>query len=87
MDIYIRPEHIRFEPLNAHSILTGAVVKHVLQGDHVDTYVDVNSAVDRSQQVIVRSAGLNAVEQYPVGTVTALALPPDNLTILPEATA
>jgi len=86
MDIYIRPEHIGFAPLNPASVLTGTVVRHVLQGDHVDTYVDVNIAVEGSHRVLVRSAGQHAIAQFPVGTVTALTLPPDDMTIFPEAT-
>ena len=86
MDIYVRPEHIGFAPLHPDAILTGTVVKHVLQHDHVDTYVDVNIAVEGSHRVLVRSAGCAAMEQYPVGTVTALTLPPDDMTVFPEAT-
>ncbi len=87
MDIYVRPEHIRFEPLGADSVLTGTVVNHVFQGDHVDTYVDVNAAVEGSQRVMVRTAGLDSIERFPIGTVTALALPPRNMTVFAEATA
>ncbi|WP_260854205.1 ABC transporter ATP-binding protein [Paraburkholderia sp. BCC1886] len=87
MDVYVRPEHLRFEPLSDGAVLTGTVVNHVFQGDHVDTYVDVNAAADGSQRIMVRSPGLDAIERFPIGTVTALALPPGNLTIFPEATA
>jgi len=87
MDIYVRPEHIRFEPLGAESVLTGTVVNHVFQGDHVDTYVDANIAVDGAQRIMVRTAGLESMERFPIGTVTALALPPRNMTVFPEATA
>lgn len=86
MDVYVRPEHIRFEPLSAESVLTGTVVNHVFQGDHVDTYVDVNVAVDGSQRVMVRTAGLDSIDRFPIGTITALALPPRNMTVFPEAT-
>lgn len=87
MDVYVRPEHLCFAPLGADSVLTGTVVNHVFQGDHVDTYVDANVAVGGSQRVMVRTAGLDAIERLPVGTVTALALPPRNLTVFPEASA
>ncbi|SDV49407.1 ABC transporter ATP-binding protein [Chitinasiproducens palmae] len=87
MDIYVRPEHIGFEPLGADSVLTGTVVNHVFQGDHVDSYVDVNVATHGSQRVMVRTAGLDAIERFPIGTVTALALPPRYLTVFPEAVA
>lgn len=85
MDIYVRPEHIRFEPLSETSVLTGTVINHVFQGDHVDTYVDVTGAIGASQRVMVRSAGLDAIEQFPVGAVTGLSLPPRNMTVFPEA--
>jgi putative spermidine/putrescine transport system ATP-binding protein len=86
MDIYIRPEHIGFAPLNPASVLTGTVVKHVLQTDHVDTYVDVDIAVEGSHRVLVRSVGRDAIEQFPVGSVTALTLPPEEITVFPQAT-
>jgi len=87
MDIYVRPEHIHFEPLGADSVLTGTVVHHVFQGDHVDTYVDINVVADGSQRVMVRTSGLDSIGRFPIGTVTALALPPRNMTVFPEATA
>ncbi len=87
MDVYVRPEHIRFEPLGEGSVLTGTIVNHVFQGDHVDTYVDVNVAAGGAQRVMVRSAGLDALDRFPVGTVTALGLPPRNVTVFAEATA
>ncbi|RQM44178.1 ABC transporter ATP-binding protein [Paraburkholderia bannensis] len=87
MDIYVRPEHIRFEPLGADSVISGTVVNHVFQGDHVDTYIDANIVVDGAQRIMVRTAGLESIERFPIGTVTALALPPRNMTVFPKATA
>jgi putative spermidine/putrescine transport system ATP-binding protein len=87
MDIYVRPEHISFEPLSADSVLTGTVVRHVFQGDHSDTYVDVDIPVSGFQRVMVRSPGLEVMDRWPIGTVTALALPPRNMTVFSAATA
>ncbi len=85
MNVYVRPEHIRFEPLSDAAVLTGTVVQHVCHGDHVDSYVDVNGAAGASQRVIVRSVGQGATEHFPIGTVTALTLPPRHMTVYPEA--
>ncbi|WP_242612482.1 ABC transporter ATP-binding protein [Corticibacter populi] len=87
LDIYVRPEHLRLEPLHADSVLTGTVVHHVFQGDHVDTYVDVDIAVQGHQRVMVRSPGLGVMEQWPVGTVTALGMPPSGMSVFPPKPA
>jgi hypothetical protein len=84
VDIHVRPEHLRFVPLTADSALTGTVVDHVLQGEYVDTYVDVNFASGAGQRVIVRSKGADAVERFPIGSVTALALPSQDMTLVPK---
>ncbi|OZI28704.1 Fe3+/spermidine/putrescine ABC transporter ATP-binding protein [Bordetella genomosp. 1] len=81
LDIYVRPEQIRLEPLHGSSVLSGTVVNHVFQGDHIDTYIDVDVPVAGRQRVMVRSAGLSAQQQWPVGTVTGLALPDDGISV------
>ncbi len=75
------------ETLHAASILTGTVVHHVFQGDHCDTYVDVDLPVSGSQRVMVRSPGQEVMVRWPVGTVTALALPPRDMSVFPATTA
>src|SRR5665213_1070575 len=87
LDIYVRPEHVHLEPLNADSILTGTVVHHVFQGDHCDTYVNVDLSVSGSQRVMVRSPGLEVMARWPVGTVAALALAPHDMSVFPAAAA
>ena len=85
LDIYVRPEQIRLEPLNADSVLSGTVVNHVFQGDHVDSYVDVDIPVAGRQVLSVRSAELHAMSQWPVGSVVALKLPRTGLTVFKPA--
>ena len=87
LDIYVRPEHIRLEPFNTYLILTGTVVHHVFQGDHCDTYVNVDLPISGSQRMMVRSPGLEVMERWPVGTVTALALPLRDVSVFPATTA
>lgn len=87
LDIYVRPEHIRLEPLSADSILTGTVVNHVFQGDHCDTYVTIDLPVHGSQRMMVRSPGLDVMELWPVGTVAALALPLRDMSVFPATAA
>jgi putative spermidine/putrescine transport system ATP-binding protein len=87
MDIYVRPEHLRFAPLNAQAVLSGTVVNHAFMGDHVDTYLDVNIAVEHAQRVVIRSALPDVIDRFPIGTVTALALQPRNLTVFPEVSS
>lgn len=87
MEIHIRPEDIRFEPLNADAVLTGTVVNHVSEGDYVDSYVDVNLAAGGTQRIMVRSTGVDAPGLFPIGAVTALGLTPRTMTIYPEAQA
>jgi putative spermidine/putrescine transport system ATP-binding protein len=81
LDIYVRPEQIRMEALNADSVLSGTVVNHVFQGDHVDFYVDVDLPATGRQVVSVRSAELQAMSKWPIGSVVALRLPQTGLTV------
>jgi len=81
LDMYVRPEHIRMENLHPGSVLSGTVVNHVFQGDHINTFVDVDLPMIARQVVTVRSAGLGAMQQWPVGSVTGLALPTDEISI------
>jgi putative spermidine/putrescine transport system ATP-binding protein len=81
LDLYVRPEHIRLENLHPGSILSGTVVNHVFQGDHIDTFVDVDIPATARQIVTVRSAGLGAMQQWPVGAVAGLAFPSDGISI------
>jgi putative spermidine/putrescine transport system ATP-binding protein len=85
LDIYVRPEQIRLEALNAESVLSGTVINHVFQGDHVDSYVDVDIPVAGRQVLSVRSAELQAISQWPVGSVVALRLPKTGLTVFKPA--
>ena len=85
LDIYVRPEQIRLEALNAESVLSGTVVNHVFQGDHVDSYVDVDIPVAGRQVLSVRSAELQAISQWPVGSVVGLRLPQTGLTVFKPA--
>ena len=85
LDIYVRPEQIRLEPLGSDSVLSGTVVNHVFQGDHVDSYVDVDIPVAGRQVVTVRSAELQAISRWPIGSVVALKLPQTGLTVFKPA--
>jgi putative spermidine/putrescine transport system ATP-binding protein len=85
VDIYVRPEQIRLEPLNADSVLSGTVVNHVFQGDHVDSYVAVDIPAAGRQVLSVRSAELQAISDWPVGSVVALRLPQTGLTVFKPA--
>ncbi|CAM4024161.1 Spermidine/putrescine import ATP-binding protein PotA [Bordetella tumbae] len=81
LDIYVRPEQIRLENLHSDSVLSGTVVNHVFQGDHIDSYFDVDLPVAGRQRVMVRSAGLDAMHQWPIGAVAGLALPSDGISV------
>ncbi|QHI98527.1 polyamine ABC transporter ATP-binding protein [Xylophilus rhododendri] len=81
LDVYVRPEHIRLESLHAGSVLSGTVVNHVFQGDHINTFVDVDVPRTARQIVTVRSAGLGAMQQWPVGSVAGLALPDEGISV------
>jgi putative spermidine/putrescine transport system ATP-binding protein len=85
LDIYVRPEQIRLEPLSADSVLSGTVVNHVFQGDHVNSYVDVHIPAAGRQVLSVRSAELQAISRWPVGSVVALKLPQTGLTVFKPA--
>ncbi|ARP93144.1 ABC transporter ATP-binding protein [Bordetella genomosp. 13] len=85
LDIYVRPEQIRLEALHGGSVLSGTVVSHVFQGDHVDSYVDVDIPVAGHQRVMVRSAGLGAMQQWPVGAVAGLQLPGQGISVFNAA--
>lgn len=87
LDIYMRPEHIRLESLTTDSILTGTIVHHVFQGDHCDTYVNIDLPINGSQYMMVRSPGQDVMARWPVGTVTALALPLRDMNVFPPTAA
>ncbi|TLX59030.1 ABC transporter ATP-binding protein [Stutzerimonas nosocomialis] len=71
LDVYARPENIRLVPLGAGALLSGTVVNHVFQGDHVDIHLDVPS-LGRAR-LFVRQSGLDALTRWPVGAVAGLA--------------
>jgi len=81
LDVYVRPEHIRLESLHAGSVLSGTVINHVFQGDHINTFVDVDLPMTARQVVTVRSAGLGAMQQWPVGAVAGLGLPEAGISV------
>ena len=81
LDVYVRPEHIKLETLHAGSVLSGTVINHVFQGDHINTFVDVNLPMTARQVVTVRSPGLSAMQQWPVGAVAGLGLPEAGISV------
>ncbi|WP_369661164.1 ABC transporter ATP-binding protein [Variovorax sp. V15] len=81
LDVYVRPEHLRLENLHPASTLSGTVVNHVFQGDHINTFVDVDLPMTARQIVTVRSPGLTAMRQWPVGSVAGLALAPEGVSV------
>lgn len=81
LDVYVRPEHLHLETLGASSVLSGTVIHHVFQGDHINTFVDVDLPMTARQVVTVRSAGLNAMRQWPIGAVVGLTLPDDGVSV------
>ena len=81
LDVYVRPEHIQLETLHAGSVLSGTVIHHVFQGDHINTYVDVDVPMTARQVVTVRSAGLAAMQHWPVGSVAGLALLDEGISV------
>jgi putative spermidine/putrescine transport system ATP-binding protein len=81
LDLYVRPEQIHLEPLHGSSVLSGTVVNHVFQGDHIVSYVDVDIPVAGRHRVMVRSAGLDAMRNWPVGAVAGLAFPDSAISV------
>lgn len=71
LDVYARPENIRLVPLGAEALLSGTVVNHVFQGDHVDIHLDVPSL--GNTRLFVRQSGLESLTRWPVGAVSGLA--------------
>lgn len=78
LELYVRPENIVLEPANDQSLLTGTVVHHVFQGDHVDSYIDLASFT--SKRILVRTAGLHVLDLWPVGTLVGLGMPVSDVT-------
>ncbi|QGZ31274.1 polyamine ABC transporter ATP-binding protein [Stutzerimonas stutzeri] len=71
LDVYVRPENIRLVALGNGQLLTGTVVNHVFQGDHVDIHLDVPAL--GQARLFVRQSGLDALTRWPVGAVAGLA--------------
>ncbi|MOA67740.1 hypothetical protein D3C78_1950420 [compost metagenome] len=57
------------------------MINHVYQGDHINTFIDVDIPMTARQVVTVRSAGLGAMQQWPIGSVAGLALPDEGVSI------
>ncbi|MGJ7568122.1 ABC transporter ATP-binding protein [Variovorax sp. GB1R11] len=85
LDLYVRPESIRLQPVDEATVLTGTVVQQIFQGDHVNTYVDVPAAGAR--RLLVRAQGLEALQRWPVGAVAGIALPAQDVQAFAPATA
>lgn len=81
LDVYVRPDHIRLENLHAQSVLSGTVIHHVFQGDHIDIFLDVDIPTMANQVVTVRSSGRGAMQRWPVGTVAGLAVPDESVSV------
>lgn len=81
LNIYARPEQIQIHALHANSALNGTVVNHVFQGDHIDTFIDVDIPTEGRRKIMVRSPGLTAMEQWPVSSVVSLALPTESISV------
>ncbi|HVL08329.1 MAG TPA: ABC transporter ATP-binding protein [Burkholderiaceae bacterium] len=81
LDVYVRPEHITLENLHPGSVLSGTVINHVYQGDHIDTFIDVDIPMTARQVITVRSAGLGAMQRWPIGSVAGLVLPEEGVSI------
>lgn len=81
LDVYLRPEYIQLQGLQTASQLSGTVTNHVFQGDHIITYVDVDIPMTEPLVLTVRSAGLQAMERWPVGTVVGLHFPSDGVSV------
>jgi len=73
VDLYVRPENIRLVPLHQEGALTGTVIGHVFQGDHVDLFVDV-PAIGLTQPLTVRMPGLASLDNWPTGSGVGLNL-------------
>ncbi|MBF7142934.1 MULTISPECIES: ABC transporter ATP-binding protein [Pseudomonas] len=71
LEVYVRPENVRLVPLGNTALLTGTVINHVFQGDHVDIHLDV--AALGQARLFVRQSGLEALTRWPVGAVAGLA--------------
>ena len=81
LDIYVRPEQIQLEALSGESALSGTVVNHVFQGDHVDSYIKVDIPLDGRPLLSVRSSDLQTISRWPVGAVVGLKFPQSGMTV------
>jgi spermidine/putrescine ABC transporter ATP-binding subunit len=83
VDLFVRPEHLRLVTESESAAAQGIVAAHVYQGDHVDVYVDVATAV--TGRILVRVPGHEAFDRAPVGArvgiattgVSTVAFPPE----------
>jgi putative spermidine/putrescine transport system ATP-binding protein len=75
LDIYVRPEQIQLEALSGDSVLSGTVVNHVFQGDHIDSHIKVDVPLDGRPLLSVRSSDLQLMSRWPVGSVVGLKFP------------
>ena len=72
VDLFVRPEQLRFAAADDPVALDGVVAAHVYQGDHVDFHVAVAEAA--SGRILMRVAGRDAIRRWPVGTQLQLAI-------------
>jgi spermidine/putrescine ABC transporter ATP-binding subunit len=84
VDLFVRPEQLRFVTESEPAAAQGIVAAHVYQGDHIDVYVDAAEAA--TGRILVRVPGYEAFDRAPVGArvgiattgVSTVAFPPED---------
>ena len=66
VDLFIRPEQLRFASSSEPIATEGTVAAHIYQGGHVNLYIDAPQA--STNRLLMRSLEPDAIARWPIGT-------------------
>jgi spermidine/putrescine ABC transporter ATP-binding subunit len=72
VDIFVRPEQLRFANAGEPIAVEGTVAAHVYQGGYVDLYLEAPDA--STSRILVRSQEADAISRWPTGTRVAVSI-------------
>ena len=72
VDLFVRPEQLRFANTSEPIATEGTVAAHIYQGDHVNLYVDAPEVC--AGRLLVRSLEPDAITRWPTGTRVGVSI-------------
>ncbi|MBX9589869.1 MAG: ABC transporter ATP-binding protein [Hyphomonadaceae bacterium] len=72
VDLFVRPEQVRFAQAGEPIAVEGTVAAHIYQGDHVNLYVDAPEVC--ASRLLVRSLEPDAITRWPIGARVGVSI-------------